>query len=315
MSQNDFVVANAGGATVRADINSALQALASLSSGNSSPGTTYSGQLWWDTTNNKIKIRNSANSAWIEVFDFDGSTISLASTDFPTLGFPDQGELTISSGSITSTGVYHTVDTESDAASDDLDTITAGSDGQLLIIRPENDGRTVVIKDGTGNIQTPLGNDLTLDSTDKAAVLIYDTAKSVWLVLAGPAEIATQSQAETGTDSTTLMTPERTKQAIAAQTSKSIGDGQTWTDVSASRSASTTYTNSTGTSITVIITKRDNEASGGLSVSVDSLKIAEDILVVSGDLTTTISFIVPDGSTYEVTKNAAIQISNWVELR
>ncbi|RDD63818.1 hypothetical protein [Ferruginivarius sediminum] len=73
MSQNDLSIANAGGATVRADINSALQALATLSSGSTAPGTTYAGQLWWDTGNNLIKQRNSANAAWVTVASFDGT--------------------------------------------------------------------------------------------------------------------------------------------------------------------------------------------------------------------------------------------------
>jgi hypothetical protein len=74
MSQNDFSVANADGATVRADLNSALQALATQSSGTSAPTTTYAGQVWWDTTNNLIKIRNGSNNAWITIASFDGTT-------------------------------------------------------------------------------------------------------------------------------------------------------------------------------------------------------------------------------------------------
>jgi len=77
MSQNDFVIADADGATVLADLNAALQALASISKGASAPGTTYSGQLWWDTGNKVIKIRNDANSAWISVFEFDGTDLKL----------------------------------------------------------------------------------------------------------------------------------------------------------------------------------------------------------------------------------------------
>lgn len=75
MPQNDFVIANADGATVRADINSALQALATLSSGATAPATTYAGMLWWDTTANLIKQRNGANAAWITVASFDGTTV------------------------------------------------------------------------------------------------------------------------------------------------------------------------------------------------------------------------------------------------
>lgn len=60
-------IANAAGATVRADINSALQALVSLSAGATEPATMYAYQLWYDTTANVLKIRNAANSAWVIV--------------------------------------------------------------------------------------------------------------------------------------------------------------------------------------------------------------------------------------------------------
>ena len=65
MSQNDMSVANADGATVRGDINSALQALVSLSSGATAPTTTFAYQFWYDTANALLKIRNAANSAWV----------------------------------------------------------------------------------------------------------------------------------------------------------------------------------------------------------------------------------------------------------
>ncbi len=63
-SQNDMSVGNSDGATVRADINSALQALASNSSGATAPATTYAYQTWYDTTTNTRKRRNAANSGW-----------------------------------------------------------------------------------------------------------------------------------------------------------------------------------------------------------------------------------------------------------
>ena len=71
MSQHDFEIANANAAPARADINNALQALASSSSGTSEPGTTYAGQLWMDDSNNLLKLRNKANSAWITVGEID----------------------------------------------------------------------------------------------------------------------------------------------------------------------------------------------------------------------------------------------------
>lgn len=63
--QDDMVVANAPGATVRADINNNLQALATLNSGASAPTTTYARMFWADTSTGVLKQRNAANSAWI----------------------------------------------------------------------------------------------------------------------------------------------------------------------------------------------------------------------------------------------------------
>ena len=71
MSQNDFNIDNASGAAVRADLNNALQALASVSAGSSEPGTKYAYQIWLDTsastTEPTIKQRNQANNAWITI--------------------------------------------------------------------------------------------------------------------------------------------------------------------------------------------------------------------------------------------------------
>ena len=67
MSQNDLVIANQSFPATRADINSALQALGSLNSGSSAPATTYANMLWYDTTNNTLKMRAEANDAWISI--------------------------------------------------------------------------------------------------------------------------------------------------------------------------------------------------------------------------------------------------------
>ena len=74
MSQNDFDIANQGFAAFRADLNLALKALASLSSGSAEPATTYANQLWYDTATNILHIRNEANSAWLDLMVIDGAT-------------------------------------------------------------------------------------------------------------------------------------------------------------------------------------------------------------------------------------------------
>lgn len=91
-------------------------------------------------------------------------------------------ELTIASGVITATQSLHSVDTESDAASDDLDTINGGSTVPFLFISPISDARSVVLKHGTGNIECPGGVDLTLAEDDDFAMLVWNGTK--WAVLA-----------------------------------------------------------------------------------------------------------------------------------
>ena len=97
----------------------------------------------------------------------------------------DASELTIASGVITPTGNYHTVDTESDGASDDLDTITAMGAGTILTIVAAAAARSVVVKDGTGNINcgaagTP--GDITLDEVENAVTLV--STGSAWNMIA-----------------------------------------------------------------------------------------------------------------------------------
>lgn len=78
MSQNDMSIANQAGAPFRADLNSALQALVSQSSGTTEPTTTYAFQPWYDTTNNILKYRNAANNAWVTY----GKIVDTAAVDF-----------------------------------------------------------------------------------------------------------------------------------------------------------------------------------------------------------------------------------------
>ncbi len=71
MAQHDYVIANDTAANVRADTNTALQAIASNNSGASAPSTTYANQWWYDTSTDTLKIRSEANDAWISVAVLD----------------------------------------------------------------------------------------------------------------------------------------------------------------------------------------------------------------------------------------------------
>jgi len=74
MSQHDFNIANQGFPSFRTDLNNALVALATTSSGTAAPATTYANQLWYETDTNTLHIRNEANSAWLDLMVIDQTT-------------------------------------------------------------------------------------------------------------------------------------------------------------------------------------------------------------------------------------------------
>ena len=72
MAQADGSCANASGSAFRADLNTQLAAVFTNHSGATTPATTFAYQFWADTTSNKLKLRNSANTAWIDLRGLDG---------------------------------------------------------------------------------------------------------------------------------------------------------------------------------------------------------------------------------------------------
>lgn len=77
MAQHDYVIDNASGAAVRADINSVLQAVLTNNSGTdpSESGTTAAYMLWADTGSspNLLKIRDNSDGAWITICEISSS--------------------------------------------------------------------------------------------------------------------------------------------------------------------------------------------------------------------------------------------------
>jgi len=174
MSQHDFEIANQGFPATRADLNNALQALASNSAGTSEPSTTYAYQFWYDDTNDLLKLRNSDNDAWITLAAFDQTNdewevrsaviqavdsagVSIKTDDGTTrVSIADDGSVTINTSldvdnikidgnSITSTDTNGDINITPDGLGkvvlDGLNYPTAdGTDGQVLTT------------DGSGNI-------------------------------------------------------------------------------------------------------------------------------------------------------------------
>jgi hypothetical protein len=88
-------------------------------------------------------------------------------------------ELTVAAGVITKSPakVHHTVDTEDDAPTDDLNTINGVVEGDVFYLRPASDGRSIVFKHGTGNIQCDGNADITMDSSNDLATCFYNGTK------------------------------------------------------------------------------------------------------------------------------------------
>ena len=140
MSQNDFTIANQTFPNTRADINSALQALASTSSGGSAPSTTFANQFFYNTTSNLLQIRNEDNDAFITIAELDqandtveyfkSDSIRTALIEFTdgddALSIADGGALTVST-SLDMNGTELILDADADTS------ITASTDDQIDI--------------------------------------------------------------------------------------------------------------------------------------------------------------------------------------
>lgn len=125
-------------------------------------------------------------------FDADGNLVpgggcTLGTASVPAtviagrLCMPIVSTLTInSSGAITVTGSNHVVDTNGGAASDDLDTINGGIDGQLLILHTATSTRDVTLRHMIGNIYLSLGTSVTLGSSGQSIVLRYRASADTW---------------------------------------------------------------------------------------------------------------------------------------
>lgn len=142
----------------------------------SDPSSLTDGEIWANSTDGVFKGRMGGSTHKFpfnplnEDFDVNGNSIN----NVGILQFNDATELTISSGAITITQSYHTVDTESDASTDDLDTINGGTGGDVLFLRAANASRTVTLRHGNGNIVLHDQGDYDLNDTDKVIQLIYD---------------------------------------------------------------------------------------------------------------------------------------------
>ena len=160
MATHDYVIANQSGAAFRTDLNNALAAIVSNNSNSSSPATTYAYQWWADTANNILKIRNSANNAWIELLQLDGTlTLEDGSASAPALAFRDD----------LNTGIFS-------AGADTFNVATGGTE------RLEISGSQTIFNDAGAAI------DFRIESDTKTHMFFMDTsANAIGINTSAPA--------------------------------------------------------------------------------------------------------------------------------
>lgn len=73
---DDCFASDHQGLTDLQNIENNLQCLKTAFSGDSAPSNPSAGQWWYDTLSNILKIRNEANSAWIDVYDFGNDQVA-----------------------------------------------------------------------------------------------------------------------------------------------------------------------------------------------------------------------------------------------
>lgn len=93
-----------------------------------------------------------------------------------------------------------------------------------------------------------------------------------------------------------------------------IGWNQTWQDLTASRALATTYTNSTGRPIMVVITTEGTTT--GIALTVNGVVIQRQrSQISSGTTNASVSAIIPSGATYSAANIVSGTLSLWSELR
>lgn len=139
------------------------------------------------TTGNGASLIGIEDAAGV----FTGTTVEAALQELAGAGgiivdliFKAATELTIATGAITATQAVHTVDTQADAASDDLDTMAGGTVEEIVFLRPASAARTVVVKHAIGAncFACPGARDISLAEGTDWVMCAYDGTQ--WVVVA-----------------------------------------------------------------------------------------------------------------------------------
>jgi hypothetical protein len=136
VATHDYVIANGTGAAVRSDLNDALAAIVSQNSSSTAPSATYAYMKWADISAGTMKMRNGTNSAWISLYELDGTFVS---------------DISLPTGTAASPGLYFTGDVNTGIYSPGADqlAISTGGTGRVFV---DSNGRLLVATSSSVNV-------------------------------------------------------------------------------------------------------------------------------------------------------------------
>lgn len=104
---------------------------------------------------------------------------------------------------------------------------------------------------------------------------------------------------------------------LASNKTQQLGVGQTWRDMTSTRQANVTYTNTSGQPICVNVNLNNGSTSFGGVLYVDDTLVSHQnpYGIANAGYDTTVSAIVPNGSTYRLNLINSTRIPHWKELR
>ena len=180
MAQHDYVIDNSTGANVRADINSVLQAIASNNSGSSNPSTTVASQFFADTNAGIMKLRNTSNNGFVNLFTLAGGIDVDAASTF--------------SEDVTFEGASANIKFDkSDNALEFRDNMKAKfGDGDDLSIF-HNGSHSIIAETGTGNLQLRCADFRVTNADYTETIIVGNTNGAVELYFDNVARLGTSS--------------------------------------------------------------------------------------------------------------------------
>jgi hypothetical protein len=180
MAQHDYIIENQSGAAFRADLNNGLAAIVSQNSGAAQPSTTYAYQWWADTTTGLLKLRNSANNAWITIGTLADANLGLLSLAGGTL---TGALLADDSGTAALPAIAFNGDTNTGIFSPGADQLGIATNG---VERVEFGTSEVVFNDGGADV------DLRVEGDTKANLLLVDAGADT-VSIDGTQQLANQT--------------------------------------------------------------------------------------------------------------------------